>query len=287
VPVVHRGEDVGEIAVARRPGDPLRPADNRLLDALASQAGMALEGIRLADQLRARLTELQGTTRELAASRRRIVTARDAERSRLERQIHDRVERRLLEMAEALERAERTLPRSRPRAMALLDGVAAEANEVQEALRDLARGIFPPLLSDKGLVPALESQARKFGVPLVVAAGLQERFDPRAEAAVYFCCVEALRPLAGHPDGPPVTVEVAADGGWIRFVVREGGRRGGDASASDLQVLADRVEAVGGRLEIRMESVEGWTISGRVPAQLPTAVQTSASLSGSKADFGT
>ncbi|HJR18304.1 MAG TPA: hypothetical protein VJ922_01165 [Actinomycetota bacterium] len=281
VPVAHLGEEVGEIAVAKRPGDSLKPAENRLLEALAGHVGLAMQSVRLADQLRARLADLERAAGELTASRARLMLAADAERVRLEQMIHEGVERELVAMSEQLTAAERTFARSRARSVAVLERVAEQANHTQETLRDLARGIFPPLLSDRGVMPAIESQVRKLPGAITVTGSLEERFDPRAEAAVYFCCIEALRRATQPGDGARVTVDVGRENGWVRFAVRGHG----PALTADLQLLIDRVEAVGGSLEVRGSDGEG-ELAGLVPAQVAEA-QTSASRSGSNADLGT
>ena len=180
------------------------------------------------------------------------------------------------------------LPKGPRRALALIDEAAAEANEVQDALRDVARGIFPPLLADRGVVPALESAARKLAAPIGVhSTGIEGRFDPHAEAATYFCCVEALRSADRRAGGSPVQVEIRGGDGWVAFEIRDRAHGIGEAAlaGTDLQVMVDRVEAVGGRLEVR-SAPEGTTVSGRVPAQ-PAAAHSAASRSGSNADFGT
>lgn len=279
VPVVHLGEEVGEIAVAKRPGDALKPAENRLLEALAGHAGLAMQSVRLAEQLRARLADLEDAATELTASRGRLMRAADAERVRLEQLIHEGVERELVAMSEQLRTAERSFARSRARSIAVLERVAEQANHTQETLRDLARGIFPPLLTDRGVVPALESHVRKLPGTITVSGSLADRFDPRAEAAVYFCCIEALRRATG--DRGAATVELGRENGWVRFAVRGSG----PALTADLQLMIDRVEAVGGSLEVRGSNGEG-ELAGRVPAQV-AAAQTTASRSGSNADLGT
>ena len=285
VDVVHGVERIGEIAVAKRPGDPLRPAENRLLTALAKQVAPALQSVRLAEQLRMRLAELHTTAAELAASRQRLVRAADAERRRLEQEIHGGVERQLIEIADRLADAERCAASDRGRAGAILERVGLDTNETQEGLRELARGIFPPLLSDKGVIPAIESQIRKLGITIEFrTVGSTERFDPRSEAAVYFCCTEALRRIARTPDVQTSLSLVSSDD-WVTFTVRERGRLAVVPTWMDdavFQGLEDRVEALGGTLSLRVEPGEGTSFVGRVPAQVAD-VQMAASLSGSNA----
>jgi signal transduction histidine kinase len=285
----HHGEPVGELAVGKRPGDPIRAAENRLLEAVGSQVAVALHSLRLAERLRTRLEDLKRSTVQLEASRRRIVSAQDAERSRLERDIHDRVEIPLLQISETVGSAERVLASKSATAVELLEQAAAEANRVQDTLRDVARGVFPPLLADKGVAAALESRARKESAPVAVrTAGEQDRFDHHSEAAVYFCCVEAIRSAVRRTDGSTIEVELGSDDGWITFDIRDRAHGLTDAAmaGADLQLMVDRMEAVGGRLEVH-STPEGTTVSGRVPAQPPTADHSAASRSGSNADFGT
>ena len=281
--LMHQGEEVGELALAKRPGDSLRAAENRLLRAIGSQVALAMHSLRLAEKLRGRLADLERTAEQLDASRRRIVDAQDGERIRLEREIHDRVESRLVAIAATVEDAGLTEART----VDLLNDAAAEANEVQETLRELARGIFPPLLSDKGVVSALESIARRVDAPVAVrAVGTRERFDTHAEAAVYFCCVEAIRSAAKRAGRSPITVDLTIDDEWVTFEIRDRvhGLTSAALTGGDLQAIVDRIEAVGGWMEVRA-APEGTTVAGRVPAQPFAAAQTASSLSGSNADF--
>lgn len=271
IPVSHQGQPVGEIAIGKPPGDPITAVEEKLLSALGSQAEFALHNVRLTLELQARLEKVSSQARELAASRRRILTAETAERRRLEREVHEGVEGHLLSIAETLDAAEKAIGRAPKKAVGLLDAVGERTNEALETLRDLARGIFPPLLVDHGVLPSLEAQIRKLRVPAEVraASGLAERrFDPHAEAAVYFCCVEALKNAAKHAAGSPITVQLAARDGWVEFSVSDAGP-GFDAqavrSAPDLQNMADRVQALGGALEVHSAPGQGTTVAGRVP----------------------
>jgi signal transduction histidine kinase len=288
IELTHHGEPVGELAIGKRPGDALRSAENRLLEAVGSQVAIALHSLRLAERLRGRLDDLQRSTVQLDASRRRIVSAQDAERSRLERDIHERVELPLMAIGSTISAAENPSGNG-DRVLETLDRAAAEANRVQDVLREVARGVFPPLLADRGVVPALESQARKTSAAVTVTAtGLEERFDEHAEAAVYFCCVQAMRSAARRARDTTVEVKLTGEDAWVSFEIRDAAHGLSDAATSgaDLQVMVDRIESVGGRLEIRA-APEGTTVSGRVPVQAPIAAHSAASLSGSNADFGT
>lgn len=283
-PVLHGGQSVGEIVVVKSLGDRVSQAEERLLDAMAAQAGLAIEGLRLHARLQAQLEEISIQNLQLAASRRRIATARDAERRRIEIEIRHRVERRLTDITQTLRQAEVAVGDSKPQASALLEVAADGAEEAQETLRDLARGIFPPLLGDRGVVAALEGHIRKLSLDASVLDMLEpSRFDPGAEAAVYFCCVESLKSPAGD-DSLRCDVAITTLGGWVEFRVTRHALNAAPPKEG-VQAMLDRVEALGGSLEILME--EGaHAVLGRVPAQTEAAAHAAASRSGSNRDFG-
>ncbi len=258
VPVLHHGDRVGEIGVAGPPGNPPTPADHRLLDALASHAGLAFHAVRLGAQLETRLTEMRAQAEALAESRQRLVNAQDAEQRRVEREITGSVERALEDIGTRLAQAERA--GSRKRLSALLESVAADAVGVLDTLRTLARGIFPPVLADKGVVAALQSQARALDAGVQVRDdGAPPRFDRSAEAAVYFCCIRAARDAVRAGAGE-VEIRLGADGDWVTFSVEADVYPLRDAES--FQLLADRVAALGGILE----TGEQPALSGRVPS---------------------
>jgi signal transduction histidine kinase len=271
ITVMDNREPVGQIAVAKPSADPLTPAEDQLLADLASQAGLAMRNVRLTVELQARLAQISAQAEDLKLSRQRIVTARDAEQRRLERQIHDGAERRLREMEAELRRAGGLLAGDPAQAVEILEKVGVEANETLAELRDLARGIFPPLLTDRGLIPALEAQVRKLGS----AARLQfdpsihgARFSAEAEAAAYFCCVEALVNAAKHAGAAPVSLTVGQRDGWLEFVIEDAGPGfdpRGPSKGAGLQKMRDRLEALGGSLEVRSAPGAGAQVVGRVP----------------------
>ena len=154
VPVVHQGEELGALAVTMPANDPLDPARERLIADLASQAGLVLRNARLIEELR--------------ASRQRLVAAQDEERRKLERNIHDGAQQQLVALTVNQRLAAGLVAKDPERAVAMLGQLQTDSQQVLEDLRDLARGIYPPLLADKGLVAALESQARKAAVPTTV-----------------------------------------------------------------------------------------------------------------------
>ena len=153
---------------------------------LASQAGLVLRNVRLIEELR--------------SSRRRLVAAQDDERRKIERNLHDGAQQQLVALAVQLKLARTMVERDPAKAAALLDTLQGSATDALEDLRDLARGIYPPLLADKGLATALEAQARKAVVPVTVEADGVGRFPADVESAVYFSCLEALQNVAKYAD---------------------------------------------------------------------------------------
>ena len=215
---------------------------------------------------------------ELRASRQRIVAAQDERARALERNIHDGAQQQLVALAVKLRLARALAEKDPPKAGEMLDALQAEAVDALENLRDLARGIYPPLLADQGLAAALGAQARKSPVPVSVDADGVGRYPQDVEAAVYFCALEALQNIAKYSrrvvgDAPAVGVErrPAVRGRRRRRGVRPGTTRYG----SGLQGMADRLDAVGGSLSVRSAPGAGTSVTGRVPAR-PAAADSGA-----------
>ena len=228
VPVVHRGEFVGEIAIDKRPGEPLTHAESALLEDLASEAGPALHNVRLTLELQTRADELSRQAEELRASRQRLVTAQDTERRRLERDIHDGAQQSLVAMAVQLRLLKALLRKNPERAETLADELGNVARDALTELRNLARGIFPPLLADRGLPAALRSHVERGAgdVHLTMGADVEAlRFAPEAETAIYFCIREALQNAAKHAPAARVCVTLRHQDGSL--VVRSARRRPG------------------------------------------------------------
>jgi signal transduction histidine kinase len=234
--------------------DPMNPSKEKLVRDLASQAGLVLRNVRLIEELR--------------ASRRRLVAAQDAERRRLERNIHDGAQQQLVALAVKLRLTEQLVERDPAKAREMLSQLQEQTHDALEDLRDLARGIYPPLLADKGLTAALEAQARKVSVPVVVEADSIGRYGQEIEAAVYFCCLEALQNVAKYASASSVAIGLSDDGRALSFEVRDDGA-GFDPSTTrsgtGLQGMADRLEAIGGALSISSEPGAGTTVAGRLP----------------------
>jgi signal transduction histidine kinase len=161
------------------------------------------------------------------------------------------------------------MERDPARAGAILEALQEISAEALEDLRDLARGIYPPLLEDKGLTAALESQARKAAVPTKVESDGIGRYPREIESAVYFCSLEALNNVAKYAGATAATITLSQTDGHLTFTVADDGR-GFDPSVTahgtGLQGMADRLDAIGGSLEVRSAPDEGTSVIGRVPS---------------------
>ena len=209
VEVRHRGEVLGALSVSMPASDPMNPAKERLVRDLAAQAGPVLGNVRLIEELR--------------ASRQRLVAAQDEERRKLERNIHDGAQQQLVAMAVKLKLADAMIDRDTQVAHASLAQLQDDAQQTLEDLRDLARGIYPPLLADKGLVAALESQARRAPLPVTLAPDGVGRYGRDVEATVYFCALEALNNVAKYANASTTTIELAEREGMLDFRVVDDG----------------------------------------------------------------
>ena len=253
VEVRDRGELLGALSVTMPPSDPMNPSKERLVRDLASQAGLVLRNVRLVEELR--------------ASQRRLVTAQDQERRRLERNIHDGAQQQLVALSVKTRLVRDLTPRDPGKAAEMLTQIDAEIQKTLEDLRDLARGIYPPLLVDKGLGAALDAQARRSLVPTTVQAETIGRYPPELEAAVYFSCLEALQNVAKYADASSATVTLTQSNGHLTFEVADDGN-GFDpeavSSGTGLQGIADRLSALHGELTIRSEPGAGTRVRGRI-----------------------
>jgi signal transduction histidine kinase len=257
-PVMYHGELLGAITIRMPRDEPLKPAAQQLVIDVASQAGLALSNAGLIEDLR--------------ASRQRLVAAQDEERRRLERNLHDGAQQDLVALAIKLRLASMVVAEGDTEARDLLGELQEDAASALANLRDLARGIYPPLLEDRGLVPALRAQAGKSPVPVVVDADDIGRLGQHIEAAVYFCCLEALQNIAKYATASHVRICLTARDQLLSFTVSDDGA-GYDQSVTPMgsgqRNMADRLAALDGRLEVRSAPGKGTTITAHLP--LPAA----------------
>jgi signal transduction histidine kinase len=253
--VRHQGELLGALTVSVAANDPMNATKEKLARDMAAQAGLVLRNVRLIEDLR--------------ESRRRIVSAQDERARTLERNIHDGAQQQLVALSVKLRLATGLLERDPAKARAMLEELQGQTTETLEDLRDLARGIYPPLLADKGLPAALEAQARKSPVPVTVQPDGVGRYGQDVESAVYFCCLEALNNVAKYADASSVEIRLRQSDGALRFEVADDGvgfQTDATTHGTGLQGIADRLDALGGRLEIRSAPGEGTTLVGLVPS---------------------
>ncbi|MBA3551840.1 MAG: hypothetical protein H0W27_03070 [Actinobacteria bacterium] len=241
LPVVHRGDVLGALSLTKSPGERLTPTEERLAADLASQAGLVLRNVRLTEELLLRLDELRD-------SRKRLVGAQDEERRRLERDIHDGAQQQLVALALKLRLARSRALREPQRADDLLVQLQAEVQQALQDLRDLARGIYPPLLADQGLGAALRAHVRKAGLPVEVELDGVGRYPPEAEAAVYFCALEALQNAAKYSGASTISMRLSGENGHLTFTVEDAGRGFVPESTprgAGMTNMSDRLEALG------------------------------------------
>ena len=251
--VQHGGEQLGALSLQKPRNESLTSTEDELLQHLASQAGLVLRNAALIDELR--------------ASRRRLVETQDAERQKIERNLHDGAQQQLIALTihlSLLEESADDPAAVRELAAAVQNGVHAALDD----LRDLARGIYPPLLADQGLVPALQAQARKASLPVEIDADGIGRYPQDTEAAVYFCTLEALQNIAKYASASHTKVGLSCCDDNLRFTVTDNGTGFDPATTrygTGLQGLADRLAALGGALQVRSQPGHGTILSGELP----------------------
>jgi len=272
-PVSHSGELFGLI-VAERPadGDLFGEEDERVLTELARQVGLALHNVELDSALQESLDEVKRQAEELRASRARIVATADAERRKIERNLHDGAQQHLVALAVNLRLARDLLTDDPDTAGEMLDLLAGSIKETIQELRDLAHGIYPPLLMDSGLVEALRAAAGRSPLDVAFEPGDVNRYSTDVEAAVYFCCLEALQNAGKHAPDAKVTLTVGEDRGLLRFAVVDDGP-GFDLAAMGLghgfTNMSDRLGAIGGDVTWDSALGAGVTVTGSVPVEPP------------------
>jgi signal transduction histidine kinase len=235
-PVRHRGEFLGAVAIAKKPGDSVTATEERLVHDVAAQAGLVLRNVALTEELLENIEQLR-------ASRQRLVAAQDDERRKLERNIHDGAQQQLVALTVKLGLLQQLVDRDAGKAKSLAADLQAEATAALDDLRDLARGIYPPLLADQGLVVALRSQARRSTVPLTVEGDHVGRYPRDAEAAIYFACLEALQNISKYAQASRASVRLFENDGRLHFEVTDDGigfDPGVASYGTGLQGIADR-----------------------------------------------
>jgi signal transduction histidine kinase len=275
-PITHGGELLGFLLV-ERPADAERfsEADEGVLSELARQVGLALHNLQLDSALQESLHELQRRAEELQASRARVVAAADAERRKIERNLHDGAQQHLVALAVTVRLAQQVAATDPDQARELLDQLGHDLQDAVQQLRDLAHGIYPPVLMDRGLIAALESAAQRAPLPVeIIAPGDVGRFPQDVEAAIYFCCVEALQNASKHAGdgaGAKVTIRRNSRGDGrevLTFSVADDGvgfdPTGPAGRGHGFVNMSDRLGAIGGTVEVFSAPGQGTRVSGTV-----------------------
>ena len=268
-PVSHAGDLLGLIVVERpSEASAFSEDDDRVLTDLARQVGLALHNSQLDTALQTTLDELRKQADALRESRARIVASGDAERRRVERNLHDGAQQRLVALAVNLRLARDIIVDDEESGLEMLDQLAGEVQETIQELRELAHGIYPPLLVDSGLVEALRAAANRNPLPVEIHAQGVGRYASETEAAVYFCCLEALQNAAKHAPEAHVTIDLWEESGGLLFTVSDDGP-GYDAERATkghgYVNMADRLGAIGGTVRWESEVGRGSVVRGSVP----------------------
>ncbi|HEX2232809.1 MAG TPA: sensor histidine kinase [Thermoleophilaceae bacterium] len=252
--------EAGGEPVAVLTHDATREDERELVRTVAAAATLALENERLADELRAKVEEL-------SASRARIVESGDATRRRLERDLHDGAQQRLVSLALSLRILSNRLD-GNTEAMRELESARTELDHAMDELRELARGIHPSLLSDRGLDAAVESLAHRAPLPVELELSPGDRLPERVESASYFVVSEALTNVAKYARATHASVNVTRDNGRVLVEVSDDGVGGADpGNGTGLRGLLDRVSSLGGSLEVDSRPGSGTTVRAEIPCE--------------------
>jgi signal transduction histidine kinase len=268
-PVSHAGELLGLIVVERTTmASAFSEDDDRVLTDLARQVGLALHNSQLDTALQTTLDEVRKQADALRESRARIVASGDAERRRVERNLHDGAQQHLVALAVNLRLARDIIVDDQEAGLEMLEQLAGEVQETIKELRELAHGIYPPLLVDSGLVEALRAAANRNPLPVDIVADGIGRYASETEAAVYFCCLEALQNAAKHAPDARVEIRLWEESGGLLFTVTDDGP-GFDPEKAQrghgYVNMADRLGAIGGTVRWDSEIGKGSQVRGSVP----------------------
>jgi signal transduction histidine kinase len=264
--VRHGSRTLGVLRLQERPGLVLTSVEERLFTGLAAQAGLALRRAGLLAELEDRHAELLSRAAELTTSRDRLIATQDVERRRLERDMHDGAQQHLVALTVNLRLAERIAVRSPGRVARLLSEQADAARDAIEVVSLLSRGIYPRLLSSDGLIPALRAAVATSPTPVIVDADGVGRLPAAIEAALYFCCMEAVQNAAEHADAGAVTVRVSEEPESWRLVVTDDGigfdqlAVDSDGAGGGLMNMRDRLDSVRGTLTVDSLVGRGTTV---------------------------
>jgi signal transduction histidine kinase len=268
-PISHAGELLGVIVVSRREGAvAFREEDDRVLTELTRQVGLAMHNAQLDTALQGSLDELRRQADELRASRARVVASGDAERRKVERNLHDGAQQHLVALAINLRLAKDVVEEDPKAAMEMLEDLGVAVQDTIKELRELAHGIYPPLLVDSGLTEALRAVANRSPLDVQLTTEGIGRYGRDIEAAIYFCCLEALQNAGKHAPDSRVSVRIWEESGGLLFEVSDNGPGFDIAKAKQghgYVNMMDRLGAIGGAVRWESQDGQGTTIRGSVP----------------------
>lgn len=270
VPASHGGDVLAVVVVTKVQGaEPFEPEDDVALAELGRRVGLVLHNRQLDAALQSTLEDLRRTNEELRASRARLVATADAERRRIERDLHDGAQQHLVALAVNLRLADDAIADDPAVAREVLGALGSDVKAAIAEVRSLAHGIFPPLLMDAGIVEALRVASDRAANDVTLDVHGIGRYAPEVETAVYFCCLEALQNAAKHAPGSAVRVHLEERAGEVVFRIEDDGP--GPAGAEvvpghGLSNMTDRVGALGGVLTIGPSTALGGTlVAGSIP----------------------
>jgi signal transduction histidine kinase len=268
-PVSNSGQLFGLVVAQRaHKGESLAPEIDVTLEEVTRELGVALKKARLDSSLHDSLEQLRRQTAELQASRGRLVAAADAERRRIERNLHDGAQQHLVALSVKVRLIEQFAERDPERAKSLMNQLQEDVGSAIEELRSLAHGIYPPLLSSAGLGVALSAACRRAPLPASLEADSVGRHAPEIEAAVYFCCLEALQNASKYAGAEATArVRIWEEAGGLEFEVSDDGpgfETSRDGEGAGLTNMRDRLGAVGGTLRVESDTT-GTRIRGMMP----------------------
>jgi signal transduction histidine kinase len=270
VPIEYRGTTLGRIECGPRADGPLLAEDRRLLAYFATQAAVGVHNLHLDAELSRRIEEIRDQTAELAASRDRVVAGQDAERRRIQRVLHDGVQQEIVALSARAGLVREQLLRGDP---AAADRLADMQRDLATALRDvreIAYAIHPPVLTDRGLLEAIEAQSSRLALPMAVCADPAlrgVRFGEQIEATAWYVLAEALSNVVKHAGASEVQVSLSQEDGRLGLVIRDDGR-GFDLDRPrglGLTSLSDRLDTVGGSLSISSGAGLGTSVCAHIP----------------------
>jgi signal transduction histidine kinase len=268
-PVLHHGELRGAITLTKAPGEVLTADEDRLLNDLVAQAGLVIDNVGLGAELQDRLHQISVQAAELRAAAKRIVAAQDEARRRIERDLHDGAQQRLVTLALSLQAAaERAASAGEADLAVRVDEARRQLTEALAELREMARGIHPSILTQEGLDPALAFLAERSPLPVKVNVCLDRRLPQEVEGTAYFVVSEALTNAAKHSAASRVTVEGRVHDGRLVIDVIDNGCGGADGHrGSGLQGLADRLATLDGRLTVDSPQGGGTRLRAEIPCE--------------------